>query len=374
MPVVAVLTCPVCGAPIDAGDARCSYCGSVVVIHTDHPRLEPHRLNKAVIDEHIAKYRAALRQDSRDADAHFGLGVAYFNLGLLEEAAEELKHAARLMPESAQIQTQLGVVLADLAEHGKLRSDQAAWDRVERALLLQPDLSDALLLKARLETVRGDTEAAVETLRRAVAADRDAAAPKLVAALLDQSADQRAEGDWAESVESWREAASLDPDSVRRPIAAFLAAHQTLLGRGAGARAASRENGHAPRLGPQPARPWLRTTIWAVVTMLGFCVLATIFAGLAPEQNGQMVLGSVTGALFSVTCFGVIVAPASVAIYRWKFAAAHRASAGLNRQERARFREQLLAGTSERVDDLLDAAASVASALEDRVEAGRRSR
>lgn len=100
MPDITVLSCPVCGAPFNPNDPRCTYCGSVVVIRTDHPRIDPKLLNKAVVDEHIAKYRRSVRQDANDETAHYGLGVAYFNLGLLDEAAAELTEAARLMPEN----------------------------------------------------------------------------------------------------------------------------------------------------------------------------------------------------------------------------------------------------------------------------------
>ena len=94
------------------------------------PGVDPATLNRAVIDERIAGFRRAIRQDEHDETAHYGLGVAYFNLGLLDEAAEELTIAARLMPENPNIQAQLAVVFADLAARGKPVASQQAWDRL----------------------------------------------------------------------------------------------------------------------------------------------------------------------------------------------------------------------------------------------------
>lgn len=190
MPSLTVLSCPVCGAPLAPEPSRCDYCGSVVVIHTDHPRINPHQLNRAVIDEHIARYRTAVRRDSNDETAHYGLGVAYFNLGLLEEAAEELTRSARLMPENPHIQTQLAVVYADLAKAGKRGAEQSAWDRVNRALLLRPTLTEALLLKANLH------------LRRR---------------------------QWQQAVECWRQIPAEQVNLVREPVVRFLDAHRDVL-------------------------------------------------------------------------------------------------------------------------------------------------
>jgi tetratricopeptide (TPR) repeat protein len=189
MPSLMVLSCPVCGAPLATDSSRCGYCGSVVVIQTDLPRLESHQLNKAVIHEHIGKYRSAVRQDNNDETAHYGLGLAYFNLGLLEEAGEELAQAARLMPENPHIQVQLAVVYAELAKSGKTGFEDLAWDRLKRVFLLDPKLPGAFLLKADLH------------LRH---------------------------GDWKNAVSAWRKAAAEEPDCVRKPIAAFLTRHKRI--------------------------------------------------------------------------------------------------------------------------------------------------
>ncbi|HEU0116060.1 MAG TPA: hypothetical protein VFQ80_15345 [Thermomicrobiales bacterium] len=232
-PSIVVLTCPVCAAPIRPESARCDFCGSVVVIQTDHPRLDPHLLNKAMIDQHIAKFRVTVRRDPNDETAHYGLGVAYFNLGLMEDAAEELAQAARLMPENPHIQLQLAIVYAGLAKSGQTDARKAAWTRLDRALLLQPKLVDALLLKADLQLSQDEPLAAVAT---------------------------------------WRQAETAEPDSVRESIVRFLVAHKMVLRRSpwfsADAARAVYEAAVAPK-----RQFFNRLTLWSFV---GFGVLFLI--------------------------------------------------------------------------------------------------
>ena len=76
----------------------------------DMPRIDPASLKLAVIDQHIAEYRSAVRRDHNDEMAHFGLGIAYYNLRLHEEAIAEIEEAVRLMPENPHIQFQLAVM------------------------------------------------------------------------------------------------------------------------------------------------------------------------------------------------------------------------------------------------------------------------
>jgi len=151
VPTVTTLACPVCGAPLQHGSSRCSYCGSMVTIALDHPLITPESINQALVGERISVHRAAVRKDSHDEVAHYGLGVAYFNLGLLEESSDELAEAARLVPENPNIQFQLAVVLFDLAKQGQPGAEAKAIDRLRRTVLLQPSHSDAHLLMANIQ-------------------------------------------------------------------------------------------------------------------------------------------------------------------------------------------------------------------------------
>lgn len=190
MAVLSAMSCPVCGAPITDLSSRCSYCGSIVIIQSNMPRLDARLLNQSVINENIARFRAAVRADVNDETAHYGLGIAYFNLGLINEASDELSQAARLMPENPNIQIQLAITLAELERGGNSEAGMAARDRLKRARLLDPHLLEGYLLDA-------------DFMRR--------------------------EGRWEDAVKAWTKAHSIEPDSIRSPIARFLSNYRDII-------------------------------------------------------------------------------------------------------------------------------------------------
>jgi len=146
-------------------EADCSYCGVSVVIAMNHARIDPNSLNISIVEERIREFRSALKLNPNDEITHYGLGIAYFNLGLLDEASDELAQAARLMPENPNIQTQLAVVYSELTRPSRSQNLSKAWDRIDRALRLRPDFEDALLLKASLHLRTKQWVKAVETWR-----------------------------------------------------------------------------------------------------------------------------------------------------------------------------------------------------------------
>lgn len=267
MPRITVLSCPVCAAPLRLDSSRCAYCGSVVVIQTDHPRLDPHLLNRGVIDEHIAKFRTSVRRDPNDETAHYGLGIAYFNLGLLEEAADELTQAARLMPENPHIQTQLAVVYADLAKKGAAGAERSAWDRLNRALLLRPNLVEALLLKADLH------------LRARV---------------------------WRKAVEAWRDAAGVEPDAVRAPIARFLEAHKDVMLQMWPTRVARRHEAQRTK------RQFMH---FAIAAFLVCCVLTSVISAIGSSPETGTESSDPVSTLVVVAMLGMIIIP--IAIFQY---------------------------------------------------------
>ena len=129
-----------------AYNAIFSLPGLMVVIVT----LAGYFFGKEIINERIHEYRQALKKDHDDATAHYGLGVAYFSLGLLEESVDEPTEAARTMPENPHIQAQLGVVLNELGRQQRPEYTAMAWRRLERALMLEPGNEDALALREDL--------------------------------------------------------------------------------------------------------------------------------------------------------------------------------------------------------------------------------
>lgn len=190
MVTVTAITCPVCGAPLTPGSSRCAYCGSLVTISLDHPLITPESVNQSLIAEHIKTHRTALRKDAFDQTAQYGLGVAYFNLGLLEESADTLTEAARLMPENPNIQFQLAVVQYDLGLQGKEGAEAKAIDRLKRTILLQPSHTDAHLLLADIQNQNEQWIPMLDNLEQAIPGAPDRVSAALRAFIADRSAQQ----------------------------------------------------------------------------------------------------------------------------------------------------------------------------------------
>ena len=178
------LECPVCGAPFAPGSERCAYCGSIIVLQTDHPRIDPRALNRAVINERIAAFRETLRVEPDNVAAHYGLGVAYFNLGLTEAAIHELEHACRLTPENPHIHTQLAVAYRDEMRAGDRDAREEMEDHIQYAMRLDPDNVEAMLLQADLASSQEHYAKAIGHLERAYALQPERAREPLRDALL----------------------------------------------------------------------------------------------------------------------------------------------------------------------------------------------
>jgi tetratricopeptide (TPR) repeat protein len=108
----------------------------------------------------------------------FYRGLAALEVGLLDDARDQFARATELVPEEPASWANLG--LARL----RLGDAEGAAPAIERALQLAPDRADILLLASRLASARGQLDASVSLLRRAVAAD--AADPRARFALVEE--------------------------------------------------------------------------------------------------------------------------------------------------------------------------------------------
>ncbi|CAA9572776.1 MAG: hypothetical protein AVDCRST_MAG59-3728 [uncultured Thermomicrobiales bacterium] len=296
MPTVEALRCPVCGAPLAGPSPRCASCGSLVELRTDHPPLDPALLDSEVVQARIDAFRRRLRQDGQDVEARYGLGLAYVGLGLLEDAARELEAVARLTPEDTRIQTQLAVVLADLAANGKRGAEREALERVDLALRLNPDEPEALLLAARLQEARGDWRAAADTLRRAAGVGSLGVDRRAALSLMALAATLAQRGQWLDAASLWEKAVAADPEAAREPLMAILREHQrTLLSR--------------PRWSwlvyPQTS-PFERKVRYAAA--IAFSALAALAAFVLLSGNDA------TLAFSLVPCLLVVVAPVAIVL------------------------------------------------------------
>ncbi|MGH2532729.1 MAG: tetratricopeptide repeat protein [Thermomicrobiales bacterium] len=328
------------------------------MILTDHPRIDPRSLNKAVVDQRIAEYRRTVRSNPHDEDAHYGLGVAYFNLGLLEEAADELTQASRLMPENPHIQTQLAVVYADLAKVGQTGATDRAWDRVNRALLLSPSHTEALMLKADLSLRRNDRSTAITIWRQVAEREPESARPKLIEALRDQANEALTFRRWRAMVETSRELAREDPGAVRRPLAHFVAQHVDIL------RTSKTWNRQEHKR--DWSRPWFWKSLGIAVIAAGFSfVAAIIFALLAADESGSTAISDPFAWAMLIAFLSIAVSPVVVMMVGHKRARGALLSPDGNPAPKiADFAKERVSD----VDRLLHAAQFIASELERRDE------
>lgn len=367
MPSLTVLACPVCGAPLQPGDRHCAFCRSVVIIQTDLPRIAPEQINRAVVNEHIAKYRAIVRRDNNDETAHYGLGLAYFNLNLLDEAADELSQAARLMPENPHIQTQLAVVYSDLVTFGRPDANRLAEDRVDRALRIDPHHYEALVLKARLQARRSEWDQALATLRGVMPEDRLRVKPKLATALLGVSERRIEQRRWVEAAAAMREAAVDDPERARPALAKFLTDHASLLDDKGVRQIAATATAPAPpspsEPHPHPAPPrrsWARGLLVIVAGLFAILVLMIVAAIIIAANEGPSGQASAAGG-WAVVGFFVGTIAVIVLVIRY-FVRGRRPKQRQTarpvpaaRPDRKRLRKELLAGSVADVGQLTQA-------------------
>ncbi len=104
--------------------------------------------------------RAAAKRTRDDALLAFDLATQLRALGLLDEALAELELAAAVAPNWSAPLTEAGTLLLDMGD------DQAALDRLERALLLSPEDRGIWRAVARTRATLGRAAGAFEAWRR----------------------------------------------------------------------------------------------------------------------------------------------------------------------------------------------------------------
>jgi len=130
----------------------------------------------------LQHYRALLRRNELDAQAHNNLGLLYQERNLLDESARELQRAIVIEPLNAGTHNNYGVTLLKLGRADEAQAEFAA------ALKLSPRSVDAIvnLALAQRDARRPDT--AKDTLLRALSIEpRNAAAHYNLAQLYDQT-------------------------------------------------------------------------------------------------------------------------------------------------------------------------------------------
>jgi Flp pilus assembly protein TadD len=130
----------------------------------------------------LQHYRALLRRNELDAQAHNNLGLLYQERNLLDESARELQRAIVIEPRNAGTHNNYGVTLLKLGRADEAQAEFAA------ALALSPRSVDAIVNLALAQRDARRPDSARETLLRALSIEpRNAAAHYNLAQLYDQT-------------------------------------------------------------------------------------------------------------------------------------------------------------------------------------------
>lgn len=163
--------CGSCGAPASNETDNCNFCGSTIVHALGGMGLL--RAGKPALDKAFTEFKAQLKKNPDDPDAHFGLASYYVKRGLHKEAQEYLKKAADLAPNAGEIPYLRAMNLGLWRGWGNALIKPHA----QNALKLKPDLREAksLLLiyegatRSRHAKTSNDLSSALESLRKAKA-------------------------------------------------------------------------------------------------------------------------------------------------------------------------------------------------------------
>lgn len=314
MPELMALTCPVCAAPLQPNSDRCSYCGSLIYIKTDVPHINLKELNQSVIEESITAFRKRVRTDQYDQEAHYGLGVADFNLGLVDEAVDELTQAARLMPENPDIQVQLAVVLRSSFSSGNAAAESQMNARLNKALLLRPDHVEANMLKAEGQLSQGDYAEARNTLQPMMLVDPERTRPKMATVLESLGTQQLARNNWKGAQRCWINLDPLDNRTAKNLAVRFLNQNSSQLPRsirlGEAVRSVSSHSGDsgAGRIG--------RTVLAVIGGLVGGFVAWIILAAIL--NIGTDTISGWRTAVFLVGFVGFLASPVVAGTRYWK--------------------------------------------------------
>src|SRR5665811_89130 len=229
------LHCPVCGAPREPGADRCGYCGSWLLAIPD-PSF-PDDVSENVVREHVARFRAQLESSPGDIVALHGLGVAYRNLGLLDDAIRTLARAANLRPEALNIQRAMAGTLHDVVrrqpdEHRMWRDVRRQADRI---IALDPDSAEGWWLRAEVALRTRDHAGLLAVAPALARHDVDGDHAAMAAYLKDTGERQFHDWKWSAAVDTWEALATLDELAGRNALVGFLLRNSRLAPRSTGA-------------------------------------------------------------------------------------------------------------------------------------------
>jgi eukaryotic-like serine/threonine-protein kinase len=188
--------------------------GSAISAYREAVRLDPDRCgawinlgaaltDTGMLDEAIAAFREAIRVKPHLPIAHVNLGVAYQLRGDAARAVETFRTAARLEPGNADYHYRLA---DSLRQAGHIRT---AIDEYRKAIERRPDFVQAYTNLGGVLLEEGKYDEAIAVLRQAVRQ-----APQHISALCNLGNALRDNGDLDGSIPVYREAIRVKPDSA----------------------------------------------------------------------------------------------------------------------------------------------------------------
>ncbi len=204
------------------------------MIFPDHRGQES--VDEGLLRDHVARFRDDLARDPDDVVALHGLGVAYRNLGLLDDATAVLARAANRQPEALGIQRALAGTLLDAVR--RRPDDARMWRDVrrqaDRILALDPDAVEGWRLHEAAAVAARHDDALISLASDLATHDPDGDHEQAILRLREVSERRFDDWRWIGAVDAWQALAALDPVAGRTGLVAFLLQNSRLVPRSSG--------------------------------------------------------------------------------------------------------------------------------------------
>ncbi len=98
--------CPLCFSNAEKAPEQCNNCGARLVLTNLEAFLTNVDVQMETVDAAIKRFES-IREDDRDFDVHYGLGLAYLNAKEISRGTEHLRSASLLRPGDTTLQNQI---------------------------------------------------------------------------------------------------------------------------------------------------------------------------------------------------------------------------------------------------------------------------
>jgi tetratricopeptide (TPR) repeat protein len=128
-------------------------------------------LGQKIVPDAIGEYEAAVKAWPDNHLAWYGLGAAQALQGKWSDAAIAFENAVQRVPDSAMYQMWIGVAKYEAARATNAAAPDDAWQHLDAALQLEPNLWRAHYYLGKLARERGEAKVAAEHLTKALMAN-----------------------------------------------------------------------------------------------------------------------------------------------------------------------------------------------------------